>query len=234
MLADSRELSGQLRVTAGDVCTQALMMPAVAAFARRYPEVDIEVIATREVLDLAAREADVALRATSDPPPNLVGKHVGELAYRIYGTSEMLERVQANPDDPDGQGVPCITWLGDPRSRPPWVERSFPATPRLYRTSELGVMRQMASEGIAIAQLPCALADPDPLLQRIPAAYVEPGWGLWVLSHVDLRTTARVRLFRDLLVAELERQLPLIEGHRLDEFGAAPVDARTGQPSSEV
>ena len=72
-------------------------------------------------------------------------------------------------------------------------------------------MRQMAREGIAIAQRPCALAEPDPRLRLIPAAYVEPGWGLWVLSHIDLRTTARGRLFRDMLVAELERQLPLIE-----------------------
>ena len=78
--------------------------------------------------------------------------------------------------------------------------------------SELGVMRQMAGQGIGIAQLPCALADPDPLLVRIPQTYAESGWGLWVLSHIDLRTTARVRLFRDVLVADLERRLPLIEG----------------------
>jgi hypothetical protein len=37
---------------------------------------------------------------------------------------------------------------------------------------------------------------------------------LWVLSHVDLRTTARVRIFRDFLVEELEKQRDLIEGRR--------------------
>jgi len=38
------------------------------------------------------------------------------------------------------------------------------------------------------------------MLQRIPCLYVESGWGLWVLSHVDLRTTAGVCVFRDFLI----------------------------------
>jgi len=183
-------------------------MPAVREFTRSYPDVDIEVIATRDVLNLAAREADIALQATEEPPANVVGKRVGGQAYAIYGTQELKERLA---DDGPG-GVPCISWLGDGRSRPPWVERSFADTPRLYRSSELGVMWQMACQGIA--QLPCALADPDPLLQRIPVDFVEAGWSLWVLSHVDLRTTARVRLFHDLLVSELEARRALIEGEQ--------------------
>lgn len=50
------------------------------------------------------------------------------------------------------------------------------------------------------------------VIHRIPARYREPGWGLWVLSHVDLRTTARVRIFRDFLVAELEKKKNPLEG----------------------
>jgi DNA-binding transcriptional LysR family regulator len=74
----------------------------------------------------------------------------------------------------------------------------------------------MARLGTGMAQIPCALGDPDPALHRIPARHVEPGWGLWVLSHVDLRTTARVRIFKNFLVEELEKQRDLIEG-RLEQ-----------------
>ncbi len=208
-MAESRELRGRLRLTVGDVCTQQLVMPVVQAFIRQYPDIDLEVIATREDLDLAALEADVALRATDTPPQNLVGKRIARMGYAIYGNRQLLERVQENPDD---ASIACITWLGDSHTRPPWIEKSFPATQRVYRTSELGVMRQMAGQGLGLAQLPCALGDPDPALQRVPAHFVEPGWGLWVLSHVDLRTTARVRIFKDFLVGELEKKKDLIEG----------------------
>ena len=73
-------------------------------------------------------------------------------------------------------------------------------------------MRQMAGQGLGIAQLPCAPGDSEPALLRVPARFVEPGRGLWVLSHVDLRTTMRVRIFRDFLVEGLEQRKDLIEG----------------------
>ena len=210
-MAESQALSGKLRVTVADACTQFLAMPALHAFTQQYPDVDLEVIATRDLLDLAAREADIALRSTDEPPPNLIGKRIAQLAYAIYGTRDLLERVRSGKDAAD---IPCITWPGDGHTRPAWIEKSFADTRRVYRTSELGMMVQMAKQGTGIAQIPCALGDSEPLLHRIPARYVEPGWGLWVLSHVDLRTTARVRIFRDFLVEALQAQRDLIEGRR--------------------
>ena len=189
-------------------------MPAIRSFAEQYPDVDLEIIATSDVLNLSAREADVALRSTDEPPPNLVGKRIAQLAYAIYGTRDILGRLQA---DPGGRDIPCITWLGDGHTRPPWIEKSFPKNQRVYRTSELGVMLQMARQGLGMAQMPCVLCDQEPLLHRIPGRYVEPGWGLWVLSHVDLRTTARVRIFRDFLVEALEKQKDWIEGRMAQE-----------------
>jgi len=131
----------------------------------------------------------------------------------VYGTREVLDRVQ---DDPASGAVPCITWIGDGSTRPAWIEKSFPDTQRIYRTSELNLMLQMVGQGMGMAQMPCVFCDPEPSLHRIPARHVERGWGLWVLSHVDLRTTARVRIFRDFLVAELEKKKELIEGKQED------------------
>ena len=207
VLADSQELSGLLRITVADVCTQYLVMPALKVFTQTYPDVDLEIIATRDELNLATREADVALRTTDEPPPNLVGKRIGQLAYAIYANHDIQQQVQQNPHSGD---IPCITWIGDGHTRPAWIEKSFPNTRRVYRTSELGVMLQMVQQGMGMAQMPCVFCDSNPALQRVPAAYVERGWGLWVLSHVDLRTTARVRIFRDFLVNELMQQKELI------------------------
>ncbi|MEN8131746.1 MAG: LysR family transcriptional regulator [Pseudomonadota bacterium] len=211
VLADSHELTGVLRVTSADLCVQQMMMPAIKKFIARYPDVELEIIATVEPLDLAAREADVALRATDEPPPNLVGKRIADIAYAIYGIPELKSKVEQNPNAPD---IPCLTWVGDGTTRPPWIEKSFPNARRIYRCTALSIMLEMARQGMGIAQLPCSLGDTEPNLERIPARYVEPGWGLWVLSHVDLRTTARVRIFRDFLVKELEKQKDLIEGRK--------------------
>ncbi|MFV9615181.1 MAG: hypothetical protein ACNYZG_04445 [Gammaproteobacteria bacterium] len=115
----------------------------------------------------------------------------------------MTEHKHRNSDTED---IPCITWVGDGHTRPPWIEKNFRNTQRIYRTTPFPVMLAMAHEGIGIARLACLLGDPDPNLHRIPALHIEPGPALWVLSHVDLRTTARVRIFRDFLVEELEKK----------------------------
>lgn len=211
ILADSHELSGLLRVTAADHCADTLVMPAIRKFILRYPEVNLEVVATAAELDLAAREADVALRGTDEPPPNLVGKRITRIGNAIYGTQALKKRAAA---DPYAEDLPCITWVGDGYTRPTWIEKSFPNTRRIYRTTSVPVMLAMAREGIGIAQLACVYGDPDRKLHRVKARHVEPGPALWVLSHVDLRTTARVRIFRDFLVEELEKQKDLIEGKR--------------------
>ncbi|MBL1274630.1 MAG: LysR family transcriptional regulator [Ectothiorhodospiraceae bacterium] len=210
ILADSHELTGLLRVTASAHCADRLLMPALQKFILRYPEINLEVIDTAVEVDLASREADVALRGTDDPPPNLVGKRIAQIAYAIYGTPALKEQVEAA--NPDSENIPCITWVGDGHTLPAWVKKSFPNTQRIYRATSAAVMTAMVREGIGIAQLACVLGDPDNTLQRVNAKHVEQGTALWVLSHVDLRTTARVRIFRDFLVEELENHKDLIEG----------------------
>lgn len=206
-LAENQELVGRLRLTVGDICTQQLVMPAIESFIQKYPEVDLEILATRSDLNLTAREADIALRATDNPPENLMGKRIATLAFAVYGNKELYKRTTNN-----GSPASCITWIGDSHTKPPWIEKSCPSTPRIYRTSELSVMYQMTKQGLGFAQMPCALCDPDSELIRIPVKYVEPGWGLWLLSHVDLRTTARVRIFKEFLQEELIKKRALIEG----------------------
>ncbi len=208
-ISDSQELRGLLRITVADVCTQRLLMPALNLFTTQYPDVDLEIIATSSELNLAAREADIALRTTNTPPQNLVGNKIAKLAYAIYGSKEMSQKIKVTPN---GENIACITWLGDGHSRPDWIEKNFTKTRRIYRTSELGLMLQMVQQGLGIAQMPCVFCDAEPALVKIPASFIEAGWDLWVLSHVDLRTTARVRIFRDFLVTELEKQKNLIEG----------------------
>jgi DNA-binding transcriptional LysR family regulator len=109
VMAESHELSGKLRVTVADVFTQYLVMPALRSFTQQYPDVDLEIIATRNLLDLASREADVALRSTDEPPANLVGKRITQIAHAIYGSLEILESTRADSYSGD---VPCITWIG--------------------------------------------------------------------------------------------------------------------------
>lgn len=204
---DSDEVSGLIRITCVDVCVNRFMLPAISGFKQAHPDVDIELISDIEPLNLAAREADIALRGTNSPLPNLLGKRIGTLAFHVYGHVDLFENNLFEQPS-------CITWIGDRSTLPPWIKKNFPKVKQVYRTNSIAVMHDMCRAGLGLALLSCAIADEVEELIRIPMKDIEPGIGLWVLSHVDLRTTARVRIFRDFLVNSLTKELDLIEGRK--------------------
>ena len=62
--------------------------------------------------------------------------------------------------------------------------------------------------------MPCFIGDLEPGLRRLDVTLKPSDWGVWVLSHVDLRATARVRVCREFLIEVIEQQRPLIQGEK--------------------
>ncbi len=206
---DRQELSGKLRVTALDICIQRLLLPGLNEFSRQNPEIDIELIASDETLDLSVHDADVAFRGTNEPPANVLGTHIADFAHAVYASHELYARYLDEPDSVGG-----ITWLGDGTTVPQWMQLSFPKMPVRYRANSLGVAFNMTKQSLGIALLPCGLGDTSARLRRIPIDYSAPSMGFWLLSHIDLRTTARIRIFRDFMLEAIKPYVPLIEGRR--------------------
>lgn len=86
---------------------------------------------------------------------------------------------------------------------------------RLFDRLRGGYAMTQAAENLyhlGLARMPCYVGDSEPSLRRIDVALTPSTWGVWVLSHVDLRSTARVRVCRDFLIDIIEQQRDLIEG----------------------
>lgn len=204
--SESQELTGKLRVTAVDVCIQRLLLPGLKAFSEQYPEIRIELIASEETFDLSVHDADIAFRSTNEPPPNVLGTRIADFAYAVYGTPEMIALYQRSPSAVGG-----ITWVGDGTSNPDWM-KCFPEMQVRFRANSLNIVDELVRQGMGIALLPCGLGDMAPELQRIPVDYENPRTGFWLLSHIDLRTTARLRIFREFMLKHIAPKVPLIEG----------------------
>ena len=63
------------------------------------------------------------------------------------------------------------------------------------------------------------MGDTAPALRRVTAP--EPGVGseLWLLTHPDLRNTARVKVVFDLISTELGKRVQTISGRLVDTDG---------------
>jgi DNA-binding transcriptional LysR family regulator len=66
--------------------------------------------------------------------------------------------------------------------------------------------------GVGIALLPCYLADPESRVQRVSAVMADLASELWIVTHQDLRHTARIRAFLGLIGDAIVAERSVFEG----------------------
>ncbi|MFT5709231.1 MAG: DNA-binding transcriptional LysR family regulator, partial [Oceanospirillaceae bacterium] len=64
ILGNNEQLRGEIRVTMSDIIGQDLLLEGCALFCLKYPQVELEILDSITLLNLANREADVAFRIT--------------------------------------------------------------------------------------------------------------------------------------------------------------------------
>src|SRR4051812_2466024 len=84
----------------------------------------------------------------------------------------------------------------------------------VYKLNAVLGLAEAIEGGIGIGHLPCFIGDARPGLVRLSAPQPDFAADLWLLTHADLRQSARVRVFLDFLAAEIGRHRSLIEGGR--------------------
>jgi len=199
------ELAGPLKLTVAHDIADRLIVPNLRAFTDAYPQIDLQLLTTAGLVDFAAREADIALRLTAKPPEELVGREVVRLQHGIYGTTRTLRRRADRVDV-------ILFRSGD--ERPAWVTENFPDARTVLRVDDLSSMAAATRNHLGLSRMPCFMGDTDAGLRRLDVPLAPSGWGVWILSHVDLRSTARVRVCREFLLELIESQRALIQGEQ--------------------
>ena len=197
------ELSGPLKLTVAHDIADRLIVPKLRAFTEAYPHIDLQLLTTSGLVDFAAREADIAVRLTAKPPEDLVGREVVRLQHGVYGTTRTLRR-RANEVD-------VILYRSD-SERPAWVTENFPNARTVLRVDDVSSMAAATRNHLGLSRMPCFMGDIGVGLRRLDVPLTPSDWGVWILSHVDLRATARVRVCREFLLEIIEQQRPLIQG----------------------
>ena len=205
--------AGELRVTTNDTLLAHLLTPIFARFCAQCPDVRLDVVLANQALNLSKRDADVAVRATDNPPETLVGRRVATIGWAIYGRALDYPK-------------PAVIELVDLYNRA-WVSlgdnlgalkvarfvRERVATDKIvYKVNTVLGLAEAVEAGIGVGPLPCFIADERPGLVRLSPPNADFSTGLWLLTHPDLRQSARVRAFLDFVAAEITKRRRSIEG----------------------
>jgi len=203
-------LEGVVRVTTTDSMLLSEVGMALASFSTLHPYINLELVITNNVLNLMRRDADVAIRPSLNPPELLIGRRVCDLGFGIYGTRAYLD------SRPTGE-IAAHRWLavdegmsGSPPGR--WVAANVPDEAVTMRADSFVALKVAAEQSLGLAILPCCLADASTGLHRLHWDGDDIVTGLWVLTHEDLRTSARVRALTEHMARALEAQRDALAG----------------------
>ena len=211
-LTDSKERpNGDLKVTTTAGIGINWLTPRLGEFLDLYPDIRITLIVTDEELDLSMREADVAIRLRQPQQPDLIQRKLFSVKFHAYaspeylkrkGTPRSIEEIDQHPIIMLGGTVPQHlqnrTWLVEVGR-----DGKAPRVPLLTINNVLGVQRA-CQEGFGIAMLPDYLIEDSGLVQlfsesdaiQIDAFFLYPE---------ELKSVARVQVFRDFLVSKAQR-----------------------------
>jgi DNA-binding transcriptional LysR family regulator len=203
------ELKGPLKITVAHDVAERLVIPRLPEFRDAYPCIDLDILTTTGLVDLAAREADIALRLTAKPPDYLIGREVLPMRHGVYGSPNYLKALH-------GQAK-VILFRGN-EEQPEWVRQHFPDAEVAMRVDDVGTMSLAVANGMGLARMPCYVGDTEPSIRRLRLKLTPSTWGIWILSHVDLRSTARVRVAREFLINVIEKQRDLVLGEKSRYF----------------
>jgi len=204
------QLKGKFRLTLPATLATHLLMPDFSQFCNDHPNINMIISVSSDIIDMTKREADIAIRITNNPPDHLVGRCLSKISKAIYASEDYL----ANHDY---LNYPAnLQWIGweDNELIPKWVKDSwFPETPIHHHTNDLQVQFEAAKCGMGISVLPCFIADQEPSLKRI-APYTSGNYSeLWILTHKDLISSARVKAFMNFMVKAIEKHKKVLVGN---------------------
>lgn len=210
LLTESKEKpAGRLKVTTTVGFGASWLAPRLHGFLEAYPDVTISLLLDDTDLDLAMREADVAIRMHPPKQPDLVQRHLMAMNWHICASPDYLKRhgVPQRAEDLDahrmilfGQHhppVPEVNWLAEAGRRPGNPRRAVLEVNSMY------AMLLAIRAGIGIAALPDFTVAENPDLVQVLTDLKGPKVDVFFVYPEELRNSKRVAVFRDFLLARL-------------------------------
>ncbi|HYD31709.1 MAG TPA: LysR family transcriptional regulator [Azospirillaceae bacterium] len=210
MLSESKEhAKGPLKVTTTVAFGTTWLTPRVKEFLTLYPDVQLTLLIDDTELDLAMREADIAIRMNTPRQPDLVQRHLMSIRFHVYAHQSYLKRrgalrtvqdldqhdIIAFPPEARGP-VPNIHWL---------LELGDPAPPRhpVLRVNNMYAVFKAMESGLGLAALPDYMVNGRTDIERVLPDVDGPQVDAYFVYAEELRHSKRISVFRDFLVRKV-------------------------------
>lgn len=210
-LTESKEKAqGRLKITTTVAFGSTWLTPRIPEFLQLYPDIELTLLIDDLELDLAMREADVAIRMTAPRQPDLIQRHLMSVRFHIYGSVDYLKRRGIPQSIDDLKDHDIIVYGKD--SKPPipninWLETvGDPATGDrrvILRVNNQYAIYRAVRSGLGLAALPDYMVDENLNVVKVLPETTGPQAEAYFVYAEELRHSKRISVFRDFLIKKV-------------------------------
>ncbi len=213
LAADQHAPRGVIRVTAPPDVGSEVLPELVASFARRYPELRVEVELSTQMVNLIEGGFDVAIRGGRQRDASLVMRRIEDVGFRLYASPAYLARVGRPRRAEELARHPFVLFRtrdGKNRLKLESKRRAVEVTVRgNVASDDLAFVRRAVIAGAGIGllpEVPGAREVLDGTLESVLPEYRAPGNPLYFMYPGTSHLPHKVALFRDHVLAEFPRR----------------------------
>lgn len=188
---------GLVRLTTLESIATHLLVPVLPALAQTYPELELVLRVTDQVLDLSSGQVEIALRVGQPRRPELVGRRLAQVRERFYAAPSLLERLGLDARSlANLEGLPVVVLQGRGG-----LHKRLGMHRRVLSTNSTSALRAAVVAGLGVGLLPDLLVGPGSGLIPLPRLPSNEELPVWLVTHPDLAQLPRVRVVMDFLAA---------------------------------
>ena len=201
--------AGELRITAPVGLGTVWVTQRLRDFMELYPDIKVEIILNDDQLDIAMREADVAIWTREPEDPDLIRRQLMVLPVRAFASATYVRRYGAPRDLNELNHHRIVSYGGAPGhhlSQLRWIETAGipdgnPPRIPVFRANSVVALKYAIRAGIGIGLIPEYLTEEETDLVTLLDDVELPEMTLVFVYPTELKTSKRVQVLRDYLVA---------------------------------
>ena len=212
LVETSERPSGDLRVTTTVGLGSSWLAGRVSEFLDLYPDVRVELVLTNEELDLAMREADIAIRMRRPAQPDLIQRRLFTVHYHAFASGDYVKRFGEPKTVADLDEHRLVSFGGNEPSY--LLATHYLASigregderrPVHFTVNNVTALHKAMEAGIGVGILPDYAVEGQETLVQVLREVEMPTMESYLVYAEEMRTVARVQAFRDFLVNKAQR-----------------------------
>ena len=205
-------VTGLVRVTTTEALAHQIIAPTIAALRQTHRDLQIDLSVGVRSLDIARRDADLAVRFARPAASDLICRKLGEVGFSLYASQRYLAKLGVPKRGQGLAGRDIITFTGAPAATSPFfMGESLEGAHVALRCDNPLIQLKAAANEVGIAELACFLGDASPDLVRVWPNEPPAGRTAWLIIHQDMRRSARIRAVSAAIGDAFRRQRKILE-----------------------